>query len=73
MGILDRTEEEVRRPSASAEQGLSEKDIEQQGEPTPQYGLHTAPRLDRELEKRVVRKTDLHLIPLVMVLCGWQI
>lgn len=73
MGILSRKEEEERSPSASADQGLSEKDIEQQGESTPRGGAPQPRQFDRAMERKVVRKIDIHLIPLVMVLCGWYI
>lgn len=38
MGILSRKEEEECSPSASADQGLSEKEIEHQAESTPRDG-----------------------------------
>jgi hypothetical protein len=73
MGILNGREEEERSPSASADQGLSEKDIEQQAESNTQDGAPQPRQFDRAMERKVVRKIDLHLIPLVMVLCGWYI
>ncbi|CZR64555.1 related to nicotinamide mononucleotide permease [Phialocephala subalpina] len=68
MGILNGREEEERPPSASADQGLSEKDIEQQAESNTQDGAPQPRQFDRAMERKVVRKIDLHLIPLVMVL-----
>ncbi len=48
-----------------------EKAVGQQEERT---GRDTSPRpiqFDAALEKRVVRKIDVHLIPLVMILCAY--
>lgn len=73
MGIISRQEEEERSPSASADQGSSEKDVEQHGESQAQDGVSQPRQFDRAMERKVVRKIDFHLIPLVMGLCGWDI
>jgi hypothetical protein len=70
MGIFNRREEENSSISAAADQRISEKDMEQQRESDTIQDESSLPRtFDQALEKRVVRKIDLHLIPLVMVLC----
>lgn len=74
MGIFNRKDEECNSISAAPEQGVSEKDVEQQRELDTIQDESSLPRtFDRALEKRVVRKIDLHLIPLVMVLCMFHI
>lgn len=51
------------------EQCNSPDDLENQRDSVPQDGSHQLAQIDPELERRVVRKIDMHLMPLVMGMC----
>jgi len=58
-------------PAADSEHNNNRRDLEDQDVLPHQDGLDQFAEADPELERRVVRKIDLHLVPLVMALCRY--
>jgi len=62
-------EEEVGVPVDSEDRSEQQTDLENQSDSIQQDGASQPLHIDPQLEKRVVRKIDLHIMPLVIALC----
>jgi len=62
--------QEANGPAVGYEQhGNNPTDLENQNESSHQDGFDQLAQVDPKIERRVVRKIDLNLMPLVMALC----
>ena len=73
MGVFKQKEEGVPTAHGDLEdRGTTEKDIENQ-DGSPEDGISAAIGFDRVAERKVARKIDFNLMPLLMVLWSWSV